>query len=683
MELAELDADLRPAGCHLLHIAAMRPSAKPLQDILESAHPHHVDVKDRHGRTPLLLALQHGRTECARLLILHGASVAGDPVISDLLSLPASLPLLESLAVESPGLLPLQSGHLLLPHAAAEGKIEVLRGVLGGRGAVDAVDRRDETGRTALHHACQNGRLACVELLLEHGADASADDSRLSTPLHLACRSDSLDMVRLVVGRCVAAANESVVLNKQDVLGCTPGHVALYSKCWDVAAFLLRNFHHRVDLTLRDRTGHSLPSLLFALRFSRGYIPSGLHSQLPCLSEREATWLLHCAISDKDVTLFQFAISQGANVHSFDLMQHSAFLLAAKTGFLEACKLLVAHGARVGVADQAGLGPLHHAARGRHVETFSYLLSLPGIDIGGFYASCREPPAADVLGALVLALKQSASMPRPQAWVKWLCLVMPSADHALFAAFAEHVCPSDWVDVLADPGRYPPDSADAPSTNVVTRASERCATISVCSSGEPYPQDHHLLFRRVPPGLLKRNVFPKRFDHSCGKTRQTCIQVKEVAPTLCRAVEQKQRQRVQPFCHPKEQHRYYPLHVAILSGNMAALCCVLSLATEHTLVKLVGLVDDCDRTVYELLLQLHPEICDEQLRMVPFPEHLWQKLHPLTWNDLMYYFISGKSHASINALNNGPLLLEIHVAAYKFRHVFFIYIFNAFKITIA
>lgn len=630
----ELDADLYPTGCHPLHVAAMRPNGEHLRHLLESGEPANanVDVQDRHGRSPLLVALQHGRMECARLLIQRGARIAGDPTIPKLLSLPFCIPLLESLVAESPVPLPLQSSHLL-PQAAADGKREVLRGAVGMQGA--NVNHRDELGRTALHYACQNSHLACVELLVECGAEIPAIDSQFSTPLHLACSSGKLDVVRAVMSHCVDAATESMVLNKQNASGYTPCHSALYSKHYDIAAYLLCNFCRHVDLTLRDHNGHSLQSLHFALRFSRGFLSHGLHTQLPCLSEQEATWLLHCAISDKDLVLLHFAADQGANIHSFDLMQHDALLMASRTGFLNACKLLVARGAQVCTVDQAGLGPLHHAARGSHTETFSYLLTLQGIDVNGFYASWQEPLTANVAHALVQSLEQSASMPRPLNWVKWLCLVMPCADEALYAAFVELACPANWTDILADPSRYPPDDISC-----ITRVPGERTTISVCGSGEPYTPDLPLHMSKLPHRLLNCSTIPRVSRHNRCHTPQVCVQKATVRPVHSAITAQGQHKN-RPFCLPKKRHSFYPLHLVVLAKNKVAFCHTLSCAAEHTRSKLVSLVDDSGCTVYELMLR-HPEVFGEQLKVLPIPECLSNKLQSLTWSTLLQYIISGE-----------------------------------------
>ena len=50
-------------------------------------------------------------------------------------------------------------------------------------------DDINETGHTALHKACKNGKLEVVKFLLEKGADPNLDDAVLQTCLHIAAEA--------------------------------------------------------------------------------------------------------------------------------------------------------------------------------------------------------------------------------------------------------------------------------------------------------------------------------------------------------------------------------------------------------------------------------------------------------------------------------------------------------------
>ncbi len=68
-----------------------------------------------------------------------------------------------------------------LIEAVNRGDVEGVRTLL--RNHVEFVSKRDELGATALHHAALGGHRAVVQLLLEHGAEINAIDSRFgATP---------------------------------------------------------------------------------------------------------------------------------------------------------------------------------------------------------------------------------------------------------------------------------------------------------------------------------------------------------------------------------------------------------------------------------------------------------------------------------------------------------------------
>jgi ankyrin repeat protein len=68
-----------------------------------------------------------------------------------------------------------------LIEAVNRGDVEGVRTLLHNH--VEFVSKRDELGATALHHAALGGHRAVVQLLLEHGAEINATDSRFgATP---------------------------------------------------------------------------------------------------------------------------------------------------------------------------------------------------------------------------------------------------------------------------------------------------------------------------------------------------------------------------------------------------------------------------------------------------------------------------------------------------------------------
>ncbi|KAK2037554.1 ankyrin, partial [Colletotrichum somersetense] len=61
------------------------------------------------------------------------------------------------------------------------------------------VDVRDSEGNTALHTAVANGKLVVVLRLLSYGADPNVENAIGWTPVHVAVRMGSVDLVEALV----------------------------------------------------------------------------------------------------------------------------------------------------------------------------------------------------------------------------------------------------------------------------------------------------------------------------------------------------------------------------------------------------------------------------------------------------------------------------------------------------
>ena len=88
-----------------------------------------------------------------------------------------------------------------LMRAAGEGDTETLLAVLDNNRC--ELDATDAVGMTALMHAAVNGHVSCVQLLLEHGADACKKAQNARTAVHGAAWSGSKDaLLALLDARC-------------------------------------------------------------------------------------------------------------------------------------------------------------------------------------------------------------------------------------------------------------------------------------------------------------------------------------------------------------------------------------------------------------------------------------------------------------------------------------------------
>jgi ankyrin repeat protein len=157
-----------------LHVAARRRQAI---DVVEALIAQGADVHVRRGdgRTAWALATRAGADAVAALLVRHGAAeeplsaddafiaacARGDVGAATRLASPERL---QALDAES---------RLLLPQAAADGRVETVRACLA---AGFDPHTTDETGGTPLHLAAIHGHAEAVRLLLAHGADVERRD---------------------------------------------------------------------------------------------------------------------------------------------------------------------------------------------------------------------------------------------------------------------------------------------------------------------------------------------------------------------------------------------------------------------------------------------------------------------------------------------------------------------------
>ncbi|KIX04688.1 uncharacterized protein Z518_05558 [Rhinocladiella mackenziei CBS 650.93] len=201
-----------------LHYACLRGRIAMVQKLLDNG-PDTIDMKDHDNFTPLIHSIVRHRIDCVRLLLAHNARI--DPQ-SDADHIPLNLAcqhesmevatlLLErnaKLLPDAEGLFPQhlvarssQKADLLLLlrqhgadlnqrdklyqwtplfHAASEGRVDCLRVLLENGANPEALD---EKGLTAMYYATWEGHLQCMDLLWERSSHHHHAERRSSTRL--------------------------------------------------------------------------------------------------------------------------------------------------------------------------------------------------------------------------------------------------------------------------------------------------------------------------------------------------------------------------------------------------------------------------------------------------------------------------------------------------------------------
>ena len=150
-----------------LHMAAGMGSEELVGALMEQGN---VNTTDKHGWTPLHIALQYRHAEIVEILLEAGAQAGFQTPV---------------------GRTPL---HVALEHCDVTSAKLLLR-----YGSYK--DSADESGMTALHLAARDGYKDIVLSLVDQGSDVNAQDKSGKTPLHRAAKEGKTEMVSLLVQR--------------------------------------------------------------------------------------------------------------------------------------------------------------------------------------------------------------------------------------------------------------------------------------------------------------------------------------------------------------------------------------------------------------------------------------------------------------------------------------------------
>ncbi|XP_072233466.1 ankyrin repeat and SOCS box protein 15b [Leuresthes tenuis] len=225
-------------------------------------------------------------------------------------------------------------GWLPLHAAAVQPQQAILHVVLEVVTSIDlTVEEKTDDGDTALTLAAEANRLENVKMLLQHGASPHNTNSRNESPLLIAVRQSSYDMVSaLIMG---GAFVEQVCLTKWTAL-----HEAAEVGCPSILMLLLR---HGANVTVRD--GH-------------GVTPLGVAAEY---GHTEALDIL---------------IQHGGDVSAQASNGDTVLYDASGSGNLDCIKLLLLHGANPNVASYACQLPIHRAAYEGHILALRTLIPI-------------------------------------------------------------------------------------------------------------------------------------------------------------------------------------------------------------------------------------------------------------------------------------------------------------------
>jgi ankyrin repeat protein len=270
--------------------------------------------------------------------------------------------------------------HTSLHYAASWGLHPVVEFLII-KHSQDVCSRDSTDNATPLDLASQNGHVKAARMLIERGADPTAQNKHGQTPLHLASQWGKVDVARMLIEH----GADPTAQNRHEE---TPLHMALQRRQVDVALMLIER---GADLTAQNRDGETLLHLASQwgqVDVSRMLIEHGADATA---QNKRGETPLHLASQEGDVGVARILIERGADVTAqnndgktpLHLVSAPPSLWAqvAPQEFAEIARMLLEHGADINAQDEDGLTPFDLGLLGGIAE-ITRLLDQYGTDSG-------------------------------------------------------------------------------------------------------------------------------------------------------------------------------------------------------------------------------------------------------------------------------------------------------------
>ncbi|XP_061887073.1 poly [ADP-ribose] polymerase tankyrase-1 isoform X2 [Entelurus aequoreus] len=365
-----------------LHLAAGYNRVRIVQLLLQ--HGADVHAKDKGGLVPLHNACSYGHYEVTELLLKHGACVnAMDlwqftplheaasknrvEVCSLLLSHGADPTLLNCHSKSSVDMAPTPElkerlsyefkGHSLLQAAREADMAKAKRSL-----ALEIINfKHPHTHETALHCAVASPhpkKKQVTELLLRKGANVNEKNKDLMTPLHVAAERAHNDIMEVL-------QKHGAKVNALDTLGQTALHRAAMAGHLQTCRLLLG---YGADASLVSLQG------ITAAQMGNEAVQQILTENVPVRNSDVDYRLLEAAKAGDLDTVKSLCTAHNVNCRDLEGRHSTPLHFAAGYNRVSVVEYLLHHGADVHAKDKGGLVPLHNACSYGHYEVAELLV---------------------------------------------------------------------------------------------------------------------------------------------------------------------------------------------------------------------------------------------------------------------------------------------------------------------
>ena len=449
-------------GATPLSEAATLGSTRIIQLLLEAgAEP---EAANADGQTALMLVARTGNVEAARLLLARGAQVNARERWRE------QTPLMWAVAQRQPEMV-----RELLSHGADANAVSQVNQWQRQVSAEPRALHRPAGGLTPLLFAAREGCLDCARLLLDRGARLDAGDPEGITPLILAILNGHFDLASELIDR-------GADIHRWDIFGRTPLYAAVDMNTIprggrpdgpspdtttalqlieqllaagvnpNASLKLLPPMRHVIDdraidssivigatPLLRAAKALDAPAIALLLRHgarvdlpnSRGMTSAMVAAGLGSTDADSRGYYTKSDVQQRSIAALTLLREAGADINAKDGRGLTALHEAARWGWNDVIRYLVANGANVAAADNRGLTAVDSALGraggnskfGQRIDVFPETAAL----LRGFGAVEREqkpaaapapqPAAVSVDGPWVGTWRRRNPTPGPEVWV--------------------------------------------------------------------------------------------------------------------------------------------------------------------------------------------------------------------------------------------------------------------------
>ncbi|XP_052783747.1 ankyrin repeat, PH and SEC7 domain containing protein secG-like isoform X2 [Mya arenaria] len=271
--------------------------------------------------------------------------------------------------------------------------------------------------KSFLHVCCEKGRIRCVKVLLENGAQVDIQGSWGQSPLMLCILVEYFDIAELLIN------NNPSIINQQDSSGNTCLHIAIGNDSVEGVELLLR---YHADMNIMNMIGISPLMKICTMKESKNmhkivelFIQAGVDIDLKDFKSNRTA--LQGAVLSKNISTVELLLNAGADPNSQDRSGRNALsnlimsnlrlyeqthiiddhlmtiihLLVMSGTDLDTCRYegssplvmaiqfrctplvnyLLVNGASINGKFFGGITPLHHAVNKKDIETVKVLLN--------------------------------------------------------------------------------------------------------------------------------------------------------------------------------------------------------------------------------------------------------------------------------------------------------------------